>query len=121
MSTPVVIYMQRPMSVNTLFSNRRGGRHKTDKYKAWREEAAVIIKSQKWKKITGKYAMRMVIKKDGRMKDLSNYIKAPEDALVECGVIEDDSLCQALDVSWGTFPGKHAVMIEITPWKSEKQ
>lgn len=115
------IYMQRPMSVNTLYDNRRGGRRKTEKYKAWRQEAALIIKSQTWKRINGKYSMKMVIKKDGRMKDLSNYIKAPEDALVEAGVIEDDSLCQALTVEWGNFPGKHAIEVTITPWKCEKQ
>ncbi len=98
-----------PPTTNNLFFNlpgRRGGRAPTKGYKAWKEKAAVAIRRQAPEPIAGAVMLSIVLgRPDRRRRDLSNYVKALEDALVYHKLIEDDSLVQSLSVSWGSTPG----------------
>ncbi len=98
-----------PPTTNNLFFNlpgRRGGRAPTKGYKAWKDRAAVAIRRQAPAPIAGPVTLSIELgRPDRRRRDLSNYIKALEDALVHHELIDDDSMVQTLSVSWGSSPG----------------
>lgn len=90
-------------SVNNLYLNirGRGGRVKTPQYRAWIEEAALKLNSQRVPLIRGKYFLLATFaRKDKRRRDLGNKEKALSDILVSQGVIEDDSLAQEITLRW---------------------
>lgn len=90
-----------PPSANRLWRAVNGRNIKSRDYRVWSELCGWQIKQQKPVKLTGPYTLDIVVKRpDNRKRDLSNLIKALEDALVENGVLEDDSLCQELCIRW---------------------
>ncbi len=56
----------------------------------------------------------VLVKPDRRRRDLSNYIKAVEDLLVEHGIIEDDNMITDLRVRWGKGPSGGAT-VQLLP------
>lgn len=95
-----------PPSANGLFRNVPGqGRVKTEKYKDWLLKAGLIASSQlkRDERIEGPYSLRMrAYRPDNRRRDLSNLMKATEDLIVALGVVEDESLCQLIEVEWAS-------------------
>jgi crossover junction endodeoxyribonuclease RusA len=110
-----------PPTTNNLFANARGGRggrFPTKAYKAWRDRAAVAIRRQAPAGIKGPVTLDIQLgRPDRRRRDLSNYIKALEDALVQHGLIEDDSMVQTLLVEWGSTPG---ATLRVSRWTGER-
>jgi len=109
-----------PPTTNNLFANaaRGRGRFPTRQYKAWRERAAVAIRRQAPEPIKGAVELNIQLgRPDRRRRDLSNYIKALEDALVQHGLIEDDSMVQTLSVAWGSIPG---ATVRVSCWTGER-
>ena len=94
-----------PPSANALFANKKsGGRFRTKAYNDWIAEAGWRIQMQKPGRIAGRYEIEIAIarpKRRGRF-DASNRIKATEDLLVKYGLIEDDSLCERLLLTWAS-------------------
>lgn len=78
-----------PVSVNALFSNRRRGRVRTPKYKAWLIEAGWAIKQQKARPIEGPVTIEYAFA-NGRRADIDNLPKAVSDLLVKHQLISDD-------------------------------
>jgi hypothetical protein len=81
-----------PPSTNTLFVNIPGrGRVKNGKYRTWQLEAIPILRAS-LKPVQGAVRMHygLVLGTSFRG-DISNRIKALEDAVVEAGVIEGDT------------------------------
>lgn len=80
-----------PPSVHGLY---RGGRWRGDispEYKAWRDEAGLLLNRQRAPAFTG--PVRVIVRlvaPDNRERDSDNYIKAILDLLVAHGVIESD-------------------------------
>lgn len=102
-----------PPSVNNMFANKRsGGRTKSAAYKAWRAQAVSELRSlQRAPLIRGKVRIRLAIERPNAASDLSNRLKAIEDALVEANVIEDDRLIEGYDrFEWASIQG---VEIEV--------
>ena len=59
------------------------------------------IRSQTRDKIVGAYKLTiLVIKPDRRRRDLGNLEKAVSDILVTMEVVEDDNLCEWLEIKW---------------------
>jgi Holliday junction resolvase RusA-like endonuclease len=91
-----------PPTTNNLFINRGKGRVKSPEYRTWQARAATILaKSGKWH---GGYPVRVSIAilggSDWRMNsDIANREKATVDALVQSGVIHDDSCKHVQEVS----------------------
>lgn len=81
-----------PPSTNTLFLNIPGrGRIKNKKYRDWQLEAIPVIR-EKLDKYEGEVTIRYVLHLGSSFRgDISNRIKAAEDAIVEAGVIEGDT------------------------------
>ena len=117
----ITLRLNFPPTTNNLFANQRGGRggrFPTRQYKAWRERAAVAIRRQAPAPIPGAVMLNIELgRPDRRRRDLSNYIKALEDALVQHGLIEDDSMVQRLSVSWGSSPG---ATLRVEPFTGER-
>lgn len=90
-----------PPGVNNLFNNGAKGRYPTDRYKAWRKLAADALKIQKPKPVEGPFTLSIKLHKpDRRKRDLDGLLKAPLDALVEAGLIQDDSLAMKISLEW---------------------
>lgn len=101
-----------PPTTNNLFMNVGKRRIPTKAYRSWRELACVQIDNQMIGQvpIVGPYHMVLELERpDRRARDASNYIKAPEDALVLCKAIRDDSDALSIMVKWSDkTPGKGA-------------
>ena len=91
-----------PPSMNNLFVNvPRVGRVVSKKYKAWREDAKAMLLTQRRPAEPITYRVNLDISVP-RIKnaDISNRIKAAEDAIVRGGILKDDSLVESLTVRW---------------------
>jgi len=109
-----------PPTVNNLFVNSRrtGGRFPSTQYKLWRREAARVLAGQAPLPRFGDAKVVLTFsfgRPDKRRRDLFNYVKAPEDMLVEAGVIADDSLVERGTVQWAA--GVTGCRVEIEDWQ----
>ena len=76
---------------------------KDDAYKTWKQNAAWELRSQTKEKIIGPYSLHIHVQRDWgskRARDIDNTIKPVSDALVASGIVEDDSLCEAVSAKW---------------------
>ncbi|SOR26794.1 Endodeoxyribonuclease RusA [Methylorubrum extorquens] len=84
----VEIRFPLPPSTNSLFYNVAGGRRKTPKYRAWRQQAALLIDVQRPGRMAGPCDVTIFLPPFSG--DADNRIKPCLDAAVEAGVIADD-------------------------------
>jgi len=122
----VNIMLPFPPSVNGLFAGKKR-RYKSDKYKAWLEDAKDDLTYQKyvdgfkWKNHTGKVKITLLLKApDKRIRDLDNLLKAVLDFLVTHQVIvgDDSRYVKELCAFWDYKAMEHAgcfVIIEDLP------
>lgn len=106
MSLPV------PPTGNHMFTVVRGRKIMGANYRKWRKiaEPEIHRQMQGQAPILGPYKLSLKLDRLSRAeRDLTNYLKGPEDALVACGVVRDDSDCQAVYAEWSDkAPGKGA-------------
>ena len=107
-----------PPTGNHMFTVVRGRKIMGANYRKWRAIAEAEIRRQMATQVPliGPYRLSLRFDRATRAeRDLSNYIKGPEDALVLCGVVRDDSDCVALSACWSDrVPAKGAMVhIEI--------
>jgi crossover junction endodeoxyribonuclease RusA len=105
-----------PVSVNGLYANRKGGRRKTEKYKAWIAAATVMGLRQ----VRNHHAKPVSVNifatpPDKRRRDIDNIAKGVLDFLVDFGVLADDSLIKVLHIEWSKKPQGMYVIIEDLP------
>lgn len=94
--------------------------YKSKEYTEWRKKALWDAALQaKFKKVTGSYKLTVkAVRPDNRKRDLDNLIKALSDVLETSGVIENDHLCEHLEMMWvSEGPACH---ITIEGVKNEK-
>ncbi len=77
-----------PPSVNALFANAKKGRRKTLAYRNWRAFVDRELRDQPPWHVAGK--VKILIRVGGSRADCDNLCKAPIDALVAAGRIQDD-------------------------------
>jgi crossover junction endodeoxyribonuclease RusA len=88
---PTVVVLPFPPSVNGVF-RRHNGSHLSERYKAWRDEAAIWLSQQQSAPVGGRVFVSLDYRApDRRVRDLDNLLKAPLDLLVSEGLIEADS------------------------------
>ena len=101
-----------PPTTNNLYVNGVRGRYKSPAYKAWLEDAGLMIMAQGRKRIHGPVALSIaLVRPDKRRRDISNAIKSLEDLLVSMQVIEDDSLVQRISIQWASTGAPCTVLI----------
>ena len=92
---PIVLDITPPPSTNQLYANRKGGRYKTGKYKAWIARAGFQIKNQTFEcdRLEAEVPVEVLITVpyNGR-RDLDNYFKPILDLLVSMNLIPDDNM-----------------------------
>lgn len=93
-----VVMIPVPPSLNHAYANRKGGRKKTDEYRAWQFEAILRIKSQRPERIHGPVIVDISIPK--QRGDIDNRIKPTLDALVMAKVIDDDRHVEEVRARW---------------------
>ena len=99
----IVLVLPFPPSVNRLWRATKGGKvYRSAKYVEWRRLAMWQLAGQaKGQKIIGAYKLTILaVRPDKRRRDLGNLEKAVSDILVSQNIIEDDSLCEWLEVRW---------------------
>jgi Holliday junction resolvase RusA-like endonuclease len=98
--SPVSFQIPMPPSTNNLFKNVRGvGRVKTKTYDDFTMMAVTAIRRQKVKPIAGYVVILFAFELASSQADVSNRIKAAEDAIVKAGVIDDDRFVTAMMVT----------------------
>lgn len=96
-----VFKLPTPPTANNLFVNVQGvGRVVSKKYTAWRKEAAQLLQTQRRPAEPITYHVALDLKIPQQKGDISNRIKAPEDALVKAGILKDDSLVRRVSAEW---------------------
>ena len=100
---PLYFNLPMPPSTNGIWRGGKGGRHYlSPKYKAWRDEAALLAKVQaKGKRVAGPFAVQINARRpDNRKRDIDNLIKPTLDLLALVHVTDDDSECQMVEAQW---------------------
>jgi Holliday junction resolvase RusA-like endonuclease len=118
-----------PPGVNELYANRktpfhkrkigraRFGRIMTQKHAAWRKEAGQMLMIQRARPIIGRVDIDVYIDEASTSDriDIDGRMKAPIDALVEFGIIEDDSkpFVRRVSAQWDNVPEGFRIVITL--------
>lgn len=87
-----IISLPWPMSVNGTFK-KYNGKRLSETYRAWRDEAGIMLKRQKPRPIYGRVAVTIhFCPPDNRIRDMDNLLKGVLDLLVKHRVIEKDDM-----------------------------
>lgn len=95
-----------PLSTNQLYRAVRGRSILSERYRAWKAEAAQALMLQRAPRIAGPVALSISLKApDKRARDGDNTLKCVFDALKSYGVIEDDSnrIIRQFAVEWSSI------------------
>ncbi len=103
-----------PPSINSAYGNggNKRGRHKMPVYLAWEKLAGTRIKDSHRIGFTS-YTLHICLRRPDlkRSRDLGNYEKCLSDMLVAHGVVDDDSCCQRLLMTWDQGMSAECVVI----------
>lgn len=104
-----------PPSANRLWRNVGPKTLKSAEYRAWLTEAGWTVKAQRPVNVPGPYLLTLIADRpDNRRRDLGNLLKATEDLLVACGVVDDDHLAKSIRMSWSDLPPAKPGGIRVT-------
>jgi len=120
MSDWSVLQLPYPPSVNKAFRNLSGGgRARTGGYSKWRRAAGLEIMAQRPPRLKCAYELHIIAgKPDNRRRDIDNLIKPISDALVNSGVVIDDSDCVRVTAEWTKKTGRN-VTVRIRPFTED--
>ncbi len=113
-----------PPGVNELYANRKTkpnarypGRIMTPKYAAWRKEAMQMLMIQRARPIKGRVDIDVYIDEASTSDriDIDGRTKAPIDALVAFGIIQDDSkpFVRRAQARWDNVPEGCRIVITL--------
>jgi crossover junction endodeoxyribonuclease RusA len=118
MADAISVRLPYPPSVNASRAAVRGRLISTAQYRNWLQAASWEVKrtvamSYDRKGIEGTYALTIkVCPPDRRRRDIDNIIKPVSDALKKGGAVEDDCLCQRIEIEWcGESEGVRATVM----------
>lgn len=119
----VVVTLPFPVSTNHLFSNGKAGRFKSPRYEKWLQEAGYELMVQRPARTKGPVILSCLVQdnRDGRKRDITNLIKAPEDLLVKHGIIEADDHTIVREVSLKWSKDVQGIQITIQPVENEHE
>jgi crossover junction endodeoxyribonuclease RusA len=99
----IILSLPFPPSVNSLWRSTKGGKvYRSAKYMEWRKLAMWQIAGQvRGRRHLGAYKLTILaVRPDKRKRDLGNLEKAVSDILVSQNIVEDDSMCEWLEIKW---------------------
>lgn len=119
---PIRLWLPPVPSVNELFRTagygrdvKTSGRIKTQAYEMWRTAASMEVMRQRIKRIDGMVTLDFFHGERSMLADCSNYVKAPEDLLVELGIINGDNAKTVRRISSGWVPNFTGTVVHVTP------
>ncbi len=106
-----------PPSVNGLYANRGGGRHKTKKYKDWLHTAGWEVVGQYPHPVVGQYTFHLTLPRMRSNADLDNRVKASLDLIVGLSLVDGDEskFCRGVEVKMDIARPKGSAEIQIIP------
>lgn len=118
MNAEIVIRITLPMppSANGLFANVKGhGRVRTYAYRRWSDATGWLIRSGRIRQISGPVRVEIRAGRPSRRRDLDNLAKPCLDALVEFGVIPDDSdrVVREIILAWDAAVEPENVILSV--------
>ena len=118
MTGDVSFFLPFPPSTNGLFAHGyvkgKVRRFPTKQYKDWRRQAVIIVRSQRLPLFREPVVIKLALRpRDSRRRDADNYAKPCLDALVEAGLLIDDSnqYVRAVIPHWCEPDARHAGVI----------
>lgn len=111
----ITLVLPFPPSVNRLWRAAKDGKvYRSAKYMEWRKLAMWQIAGQaKGRKHLGAYKLTILaVRPDKRRRDLGNLEKGVSDILVSQNIVEDDSLCEWLEIKWVESGPQCKIIIE---------
>ena len=119
----ICLDLPMPTSVNQIYRKGKHGLYKSKKYTAWQAAADDMFLEQKQgqEAIKGHFWAGLILNEKKRRGDLDNRAKAVLDALQRWQLIENDSLCDELTISWGRC--QHGCRIYAFPavWSADEE
>lgn len=118
-----VITLPFPISVNALYVNSSHGRHDSQRYATWKQEAGWELNRQRPVRVKGPVELLYEVQdgKDNRRRDICNLEKGVTDLLVTHGVIEADHDLIVREVRMKWAKDVVGVRVTIIPFvKAEK-
>ena len=102
-----------PAASSVFFNAGRGGRTRSERYRAWRSAAGWQARLQNPRRVRGPVAISITVE-EGSRADLDNLAKAPIDLLCELNLIEGDhrDVIREVNLRWSASPG---LSIEVRP------
>lgn len=101
----VTLYLPPPISVNALYRSFAMGKRlatiKSQKYRDWLVQAGDMLEAQKPACVPGYYAIGIAVPAKTRI-DLGNVEKSVSDLLQAHHVIENDRLCERIEIWRGS-------------------
>lgn len=114
------MFLDRPPSVNHLFSNvAKGGRRRSEIYTAWRVAQKNTMTAQRQKPMAGPVEITLTVQERAQG-DLDNFCKCAIDLLVYHRFIEGDhpKIVRRITMQWGDpvwGSDKMGCLIEVVP------
>lgn len=116
MTDNIILYLEWPPTVNNYYSHTRNGVFISAKGRKFKHSVELDVQEQ-YPDIQLTDSVLMEVKMyppDKRKRDLDNHMKALQDSLVKCGLLEDDSLIDQLFIYRGPIVKGGLVIVEIT-------
>lgn len=120
---PIVLTLPYPPSVNHLYAVVRGRKVLSADGRAYQQEVALAVLQQGRPKAPDDLRLRVAIDlhpPDRRRRDVANAEKACVDAIVRCGVIDDDCLIDRLILTRRDVIAGGSVVLTIDAWHGEE-
>ena len=97
------LVLPRPISVNNLFVNAKGGRYTSPKYKAWKELAGLMLNQQDTTPVPSPYNVEITVPQTWRG-DVDNCAKACLDILQAREILDNDRNVNRLLIQRANHP-----------------
>ena len=113
----IVLWLPYPPSANRLWRNLSGRTVKSEAYRRYLSACKVAVMAQRAAHVSGRFHVTIIADRpDARRRDLDNLVKPSLDALMACGVIEDDSSAEQILMRWSPREPVNDPILTITIW-----
>ena len=115
MTASVRVDLPFPPSNHEVF-RRHNGKHLSDDYRRWRDNAGWLLKAQRPARMACRVDITIeLVAPDARLRDVDNYSKGPIDLLVAHGVIEKDHIHFVRQVTTRWVDAGPACLVIVSP------
>lgn len=107
----VEIDLPIPPSINRLWVPVNGGMVRSERYRTWWRAAGNELVRARPGRVSGAYALTLLVNRTESKADLNNLEKAVSDLLQEHGVIENDRRGDRIELEWSNAVERCRVIV----------